>query len=377
MTGMKNQLCTRQVCFIMFAYPAAGKLLMLPALLSYYCANDLVFPALFIYLLQTAAVWAVAFACSRTDKTFFALAEEAFGKVVSKILMCLFALFFFLAAFLPMLEQKLFVQSIFYDTIPSLIPFLPFFIFAVYAAAKGIRNAGRAADIALPVFCAAIAAIFIMSFAESNMEWLLPVLRRPASGIFTGIRFGLYNFTDAAVMLMLLGRFEYRKGDCAKITLTYSLGAVLVLVFLALFYSIFSTLAPDQYFAISKVSVFFNALSVVGRIDLIAVYAAEICMLFALALCLQLCVTCICSLLGVRQTEGGRVSTGSAAASLAVNIIAAALVIAFNNSYSAVQLVYGSYLWPVFAVFSFVLPPLVWVLYAAVRRPRRAEGKAR
>ena len=115
----------------MFAYSAAGKILMMPALLSYYCKNDLLFPALFLLAAQTAVVWVVAFACSKTNKTFFELAQDAFGAVFSKILMWLFAAFFAAAALLPMLEQKLFVQAIFYDTIPSLITFLPFFILAV------------------------------------------------------------------------------------------------------------------------------------------------------------------------------------------------------------------------------------------------------
>ena len=68
---MNDSLCTRQVCFIMYAYPVAGKILMMPALLSFYCKNDLVFPAVVCFLAQFAVVWAVAYACTRTQKTFF------------------------------------------------------------------------------------------------------------------------------------------------------------------------------------------------------------------------------------------------------------------------------------------------------------------
>ena len=89
----------------MFAYSAAGKLLMLPALLSYYCGPDLVFPALAIYCVQIAVVWAVAYACSKTDRTFFGMLEDTFGKVISKIFAWLFALYFAACALLPMLEQ--------------------------------------------------------------------------------------------------------------------------------------------------------------------------------------------------------------------------------------------------------------------------------
>lgn len=360
---MKEQLKTRQVCFIMSAYTAAGKLLMMPAVLSYYCDGNLWLPALIAFALQTAAVWAVAYASSKTDKTVFALIEDTFGKVVSKIFCWLFAAFFALSALLPMLEQKLFVQSIFYDTIPSLITFLPFFIFSVYAGAKGIKNAGRVADIVLPVLAVALIALLIMSAGESNLGWLLPVLRTtPFSGMVSGVRFSLYNFTDGAVMLMLMGRFRYRKGDSLKITLSYAASALVVVLFLVLFYSIFSVLSPDQYFAISKIAVFFSALSLVGRVDLVAVYAVEVCMLFALVLYIQLSVTCICGALDKEQTEGRNVRPAAAIASLAVNAILLLCVILLNNSYLVVQQFFGGYLWAVFLVFAFLLPPLVWVL---------------
>ena len=352
---MNDSLCTRQVCFIMYAYPVAGKILMMPALLSFYCKNDLVFPAVLCFLAQFAVVWAVAYACTRTQKTFFELVGGG-GKVLKKAAMWLFALFFAAAALVPLLEQKLFVQEIFYDTVPSLIIFLPFFILSVYVGSKGLRNAGRTADIAAPLFVAALAALLIMSVGESNLSWLLPVLKTPAGELINGARSALYNFTDGAVMLMLMGRFRARRGDCKKIVISYAASALTVCAFLALFYSIFSAISPDQYFAVSKMAIFFSALSLVGRIDLIAAYAMEACMLFALLLYVQLCVTCVCEALGKEQTAGRNVSPASAAASVAVNVLLAALVVAFNEMYLPVQQFYRMYMWAAFALFSFILP---------------------
>lgn len=370
----KTELCTRQVCFIMFAYSAAGKLLMMPAMLSYYCGNDLVFPALVIFALQTAVVWSVAYLCTKTDKTLFCLAEAAFGRVFSKILQWLFALFFCAAALLPMLAQKLFVQYIFYDTIPSLITFVPFFAFSVYVGAKGIRNAGRVADIAMPVFALCFAVLAVMSVGECNLSWLLPVLKTPAEGLFTGARSALYNFADGAVMLMLMGRFRCNRGDCAKITISYAAAGVGVMLFLALFYGIYSTLSPDRYFAISQTALFFGPLSLVGRLDLLAVYGVEACMLFALVLYIQLCVTCVCGALSKEQTLGRNVRPAAAVSSLVVNAVLLALVIAFNDGYLVVQEFYGRFLWVAFALFAFVLPPLAWALYAVRLRTKRRRG---
>lgn len=353
---MTDRLCTRQVCFILTAYSAAGKLIMMPAQLAYYAKNDLWFTLLIIYLLQTAVVWAVAYACSKTQKTAFGLIRSAFGSVAEKVFLWLFAAFFLMAALMPAIEQKLFVHDVFYDTVPDLIVFLPFFAFSLYVGAKGLNNAGRTADIVLPLLAAAFIAIFIMGAAESNFSWLLPVLKQPVKNIAGGAGYCLYYFTDGAVMLALMGRFKYKKGDCTRITLSYAAGALAVILFCMVFYSVFSSLSADEYFAVSKVAIFFPALSVTGRLDLLAVYVIDIAVIFGISLYVQLFVYCLyCAL-------GGRVKR--VYLSVAANILLLAAVIIFNDNYLALQQVYGRYLWGVYLLFAFVLPPLLWALKA-------------
>lgn len=351
---MKADLSARQICFMLIAYSAAGKLLMLPAQLAYFSGNDLWISAVISYILQIAAVWAVAFLCSKTDKTFFELAEISLGKVVSRILMCLFALFFAVAAFLPMYEQKLFVHEIFYDTIPALTVFIPFFFLSVYMGGKGLNNAGRVADILLPLFLAAFAAIFVMSVSEANFGWLMPVFSHPVKSILRGVYSTLYNFADGAVMLMFMGRFKYKKGDCTKITLSYSLGAALVILFMLVFYSVYSTLSQDEYFSVGQSAIFFPALSVMGRADLLAVYVIETAMLSGVILYIQLCTDCLS-----RATDGRIKPVGW---SFIVNGVLLALLIIFNDKYKGLQTVYGNILWYVYAVFALLLPIAAWLL---------------
>ena len=99
-----------------------------------------------------------------------------------------------------------------------------------------------------------------------------------------------------------------------------------------------------------------------GRVDLIAVYAVELCMLFAIVLYIQLCVACVCGALEREQTKGRNVRPAAAITSLVLNALLLALVVLANNSYLVVQEVFGRYLWAVFLAFAFIIPPLVWVL---------------
>ncbi|MDE6373705.1 MAG: spore germination protein, partial [Clostridia bacterium] len=176
---MNNKISSRQICFILIAYNAASKLLLYPTHAANTVGNALIFSALFNLVLQTIIIWSVSYLCSRTDKTFFGLLENTFGKVTARIIYAFFALYFIASAVIPMNEQQLLVHDSFYDTIPSLMIFLPFFIFSIYAGVKSFTNVGRCADICLPVFAVTIACFLIMAGGEADFTNLAPVLKQP------------------------------------------------------------------------------------------------------------------------------------------------------------------------------------------------------
>ena len=82
------------------------------------------------------------------------------------------------------------------------------------------------------------------------------------------------------MLFPLLASLRYKKGDGVKITLGYAAGALLTLLFLAVFFGIFSSIAPREHYAFSKIAQYFSALDVVGRIDLIFVYLLSVVLLF-------------------------------------------------------------------------------------------------
>lgn len=337
----------------MLAYTAVTKLLLYPSELASIGGRDLMFCALVDFAVQTVIVWGVSYLSSKTDKTFFALAENTLGKVGARITAGLFALYFIACAVVPMLEQKLYVHAIFYDTVPSLLVFLPFFFFAVYAGSKGFTNIGRSADICLPVFLLSMVLIFAMSLIAVEWDNLLPVLRTPAKSVFGGALSTFFRFSEPAYLLMFIGRYKYSKGDAAKITLSYVGGAAIVLFFLAVFYGIYGDITQSRLFAIAKTSLFFPAIETVGRIDLIVLYVLEIVMLFALALNVQLAVYCLQICTGYKN---------ALVLSFAVNAVLAALLIFLNNSFNALYSLYSQWMWIATVVFAVVIPSLGWAL---------------
>ena len=355
---MSEKISVRQVCFIMLIYTAVSKFITYPTQLSISTGRDLLFSAAVNFILEGVIIWAVSYLLSKTDKTFFSLLEGTLGAVVARIVYGLFALFFMVCTLLPMLEQKLYVHAIFYDMLPSLVVFLPVFLFTVYAASKGFRNIGRCADICLPLFLIAMLFILVMSLHEIKWDNFLPMFKLPGK-IFKGSLVNIHRFAEPAYLLMFMGHFKYKKGDAARITLSYAGGALFVLAVLAAFYGVYGDMAESRSFAISKISLFFPAIDLIGRIDLLALYILEIPMLFALTLNIQLAIYCIEKCTDYKNRF---------VLSLAVNAVFLILIIVLDNSFFKVNDVWSKWMWIVFLIFTILFPLSSWIM-------RRKDGK--
>lgn len=347
------KISVRQICFILLCYNAVSKMLLYPTVLSHYCGRDLLFAALIDFAVQAVVVWAVSFLCSRTDKTFFQLLEGTFGNIFARIIYGLFALFFIAATIVPLCEQKLYVHTIFYDTVPPLLIFLPFFFFSIYAAGKKFTNIGRSADVCMPIFVLSMIFVFSMSVLEIKWNSFMPVLKTPVKDLFGGALGTVFRFAEPCYVLMFMGHFKYKKGDAAKMTFSYIGGALTVLLFLFTFYGIYGDIAQSRQFAVSKISLFFPAIDTIGRIDFIALYILEIVMLFALVLNIQLALHCVMQCTGYQNR---------AVLSLAVNAALIILVVIFDHGFNNLHTFYAKWMWIAFAVFANAIPVLAWTL---------------
>lgn len=347
------KISVRQICFIMIIYTAVTKMILYPTFLSFVVGRDLLFSAIIDFLLQGVIIWAVSFLSAKTDKTFFKLLTSTFGNITARIIYGLFALFLVSATIIPLFEQKVYVQAIFYDTLPSLLVFMPFFFFSVYVCSKDFINIGRCADICLPLFVISMVLILIMSIGEVDIENFLPLLKTTPHKIFSGALMTAFRFIEPCYLLLFMGSFKHKKGDTAKITLSYSLGAIITILCLAIFYGIYGDIAPSRQFAISKLALFFPAVDLIGRIDLIALYVLECVMLFALAINIQLAVHCLCKCIGYDNKP---------LYSVVINGILFLILVLQNNNLHNLHSFWAEWMWIAFIIFANIIPIFAWVL---------------
>lgn len=356
-----NKISPRQLYFFLACVMPVGKLVILPSLLAQYAKNDLLFPMLINYLVQAAVVFAVLLAASKKC-SLYELLNATFGKIAAIVVLVILSVFFFYAALLPLLEQRLFVQSVFYDTLPSLAAFAPFFVFCVYLCAKPLGSQGRVWDVLGPVAIAGLAGILVLSFESADFGALLPVGGGGFKGGLKALSAATGWFFDGAILLMLLGRIDYKKGTAWKGTLWYLAGGLGVLLFLSVFYAVFGDTAVNQYFAIAKTSKYFSGITVLGRIDFVFIFALSLVMAFWCAIPLQAGIDCYLQ-------PFGRNKHLATILSVAVNAVFLVLLYFLDNRFGEVmRFITGPAFW-IFPAFCIVLPPLSLLL-------RRNHGRS-
>ena len=337
---------SRQIAFFAAFILPVYKLLETPSLLARFAKGDLLLPAALHFFVQTGLLILLVYACSRSEKTLFERLNMRLGKW-SAAFYALLALYFLFVAVLPLLDLEKFVYAVFYDTSPTLFSFAAFFVFAAFACTKGLKTVGRSADLALFLFLPAFLLLVGMSFPATKLDNLLPLFGESAKASLSGFAYTTPHFADALFLLPLVGNLRYQKGDGKKIVIGYGVGAAFVLAFLCVFFGLYSTIAPREHYAFSKIAQYFPVLSIVGRIDLLFVYMLCVVLFFYTAAPLQYTVY-FCS----KIARTNRKTTLSALVCFAAFLF----VLFCNKYYNTLYAFFCETLFPVFLLFSGGLP---------------------
>lgn len=329
-----------------------AKFLEAPSILAKYAKGDILLPALLHFLLQTLVLLAVLWSATSSERTLRERLESALGKGVF-VLYIFYALYFLFSAILPLLDFEKFVYAVFFDTAPTTFSFAFFFFFSAYACTKGIKAVGRSADLCLFLFLFPFLALLIMAFVASDFSHLLPLFGTDFSSAMGGFTRTAPHFSDVALLLPLLINCRFKKGDGVKVVTGYWTGCLFTALFLATFFAVYSSIAPREHYAFSKIAQYFPALSIVGRVDLIFVYLLSVVLLFYTCLPLQYTTGLVARTIGIKRKTW---------ISALLNFSLFLAILFWNKHYDAFYEIIGGKLFPVFWLFSTLLPPFLLFL---------------
>lgn len=354
-----NKIGSRQLYFFLACIAPLGKLVLLPTQLVFYAGNDLLISAAINFALQAVMTFLILL-LAKSNSTFYELLENTFGKITAKILICIFSLFLFYCSLLPIFEQKLFVQSVFYDTLPSTVAFSAFFLFSAYLCAKPLSSMGRTWDILAPLAIAGMVGILAFALPNADFEAIMPAGASGAKGIFSGMAYTMSWFYDSALLLMFMGKFEYKKGMAWKGLLSFLAGAAAIMFFLAVFYGVYGDIAVRQIFGFAKMGKYYAGVTVLGRIDYLFIFMLTLGMAFYCALPVQTGVTCLLQAFGSGRFKPMLFSAGA-------NLVILILSIVLEYQFGAINDCVSETLFFLFPVFCVLVPLLALLLR---RKPR-------
>lgn len=354
----------RQIAFFAAFVLPVYKLMETPSILARFTQGDLLVPALVSFLLQAGVLILLLLFISQSKKTLFERLQDALGKW-SALFYGLYAVYFLFAAVLPILDLEKFVYAAFYDTPPTLFTFAVFFLFSAYFCIKHTRALGRVADISLFLFLFPFLALIIMSLVEADITNLLPFFEKRFSHTVNAVSYTAPHFADVALLLPLLGNLRFEKRDGLKIACGYAGGALCCLLFFAVFYGVYSSIAPREHYAFIKIAQYFPVLSVIGRIDLIFVYMLCIVLFFYVATPLRHVVAFTRAATGLKS----RVLP-----SAALNIGVFFFALFCNKYYDSIYLFFGEKLFPLFWIFGVLLPLCIALLPKEKVSPKKEKN---
>ncbi len=342
----KSLLPARQIALFCACVLPAYKLVEVPALLAERVQGGLLFPALVHFLLQFAVLSALLYVISQDDKPLVTRLKARMGKWLY-LFYALYGVFFIFYVILPLLDLEKFTYAVFYDTAPTTFSFGFFFLVCAFIGAQKLVAVGRFSDIAAFLFPVAFITLAVMSFPACDFSAMLPLVDTPFQDGLYAFKYTAMPFSDVAILLPLLLFLDYRKGDGKKIGIGYAVGALATLIFLTLFYGVFSTTANREHYAFAKIAQYFPPLRVVGRIDLLFVYFICVVLFFYAGLPVLYTVRCV---------KGIFPNCPTALLSGAISVLLFLFTLFFNKYYDNAYRLFGNTLYPVFWLFSLIIP---------------------
>jgi hypothetical protein len=190
---------------------------------------------------------------------------------MGKVFIFLYLIYFLVKGFLPISEQKTYVEVTLYETVPNFLYFTPFLIVAFYLAIKHIRILGRCADIMWLFTAIGYILLFSLSISNADLTAVYPLGAGGIKKILQGSYAGLNWYGDCVYFAFFLGRFKFDRKKGYKIPLSFILSCFMTLVFIVVFYCIFTSIAFRQRFALTETSKYTSVINSIGRFDYVGI----------------------------------------------------------------------------------------------------------
>lgn len=347
---MLKSLKTRQICAFFIAFTPVIKFFMMPSVAAKIAGRDEWLCCVINIVIDFASLLLLLLTCRKINTDFFGLCERSLGKAGARVFYALFAAYFLLKAYVPISEQRDYVELTLYSALPTVLDFMPFMLLAFYLSQNKLRIIGRISDAVWIFAVGAYILLFALSVSNADFSSLLPIGKTPVKTVAKGAFASLNWYGDAAYFVFFIGRYEHKKGDTLKIAGSYLLSALAVLGFITLFYSVFSSIAFRQRYALTEMAKYSTVINNVGRFDYFSIFFLLFASAFSMALPLFFACRLLTRAIPVKRPK---------IVGVCLFVVYTALLIIFKEYNASMEVFVENYGGYVFLLFGNVVPALV------------------
>lgn len=290
----EKQITNHQLGVVLSLSIISLKVLIFPAVVGSYALNDCYLSVFLSLCVDFMFVMLLVYVIKKNpNKTFYEVLEGSLGKVISKIIVSLLAVFFVFKALMSIKElQNYFVRFLFKDIQWSLFVF-PLIALLIYIMNKSFRTFARSAEFFYYLVVAGAILSVLLPVRELKLYNLLPFMANGAKPIIGGSFFTTFQFGDFLVLLLCMGRFEYTK-DTPKTIIKFTLITDLfIMLFFIIFVALFGDMVVNQGLAVSDVPLYSNMASNNGRLEWFSIVIWTIVLISQTGLMLVCTVECV------------------------------------------------------------------------------------
>lgn len=239
-----KQVSTRQFVVVQFLVALAVKMFMLPALMLRVVGKDS-----YIVMLAWIAfefvdlTFVVLLARRNPDKTMYEILTDAFGKIVSRVIVALFTLFVCAKGLLVLGELKTFFVVTMYADINWVVMLIPLMALLCAFGIRSLRSIGRTAELITPVIVVSTLVLSGLLLGDIEFANLLPVMENGFAPIKKGMLTFPMWFGDVSFLLMFLGNIKINRGFIWKSYLSKLVATALVMLFSVTLFSTYANVS--------------------------------------------------------------------------------------------------------------------------------------
>ena len=297
---MNNQISSKQAGILLCISTFSNKLLLLPSILYSQAKNQAFLILLTIFFIEFVGVW---FILKLKQKFYplglFEILKNVFGKIVTKIIFGLFAVYFALKVIYIFMESYNYLKEMVNEDATIILYACCTLPVVNFLVIKGLRCLGRTAQFYFWFIVIGMLSCFSIGFLAGAVK--VPDLEFGFN--FVPKMFNvLFWFGDFGFLLLMFDKIKPEK-NLNKIVIKYFLlGIALVFCIHIMYFALFGSTTFMHFFAISDIvqfNIFFGGL---WKLDILALLTIMFLLYFSMSLfmfCLSDCINKICTSLNI------------------------------------------------------------------------------